>query len=65
MFQITHAGICHSDIHQVKNEWHNSVFPMVPGHEIVGIVIKAGKNVTKFKPGDHVGVGCFVDSCRK
>ncbi|PNW85730.1 hypothetical protein CHLRE_03g207800v5 [Chlamydomonas reinhardtii] len=62
--QITHAGICHSDLHQVKDEWGGSVFPMVPGHEIVGIVTEVGEGVTKFKPGDRAGVGCMVDSCR-
>jgi len=51
-------------LHQARNEWKNSIFPMVPGHEIAGIVSKVGSQVTKFKPGDHVGVGCFVDSCR-
>ncbi|KAG2425872.1 hypothetical protein HYH02_014936 [Chlamydomonas schloesseri] len=62
--QITHCGICHSDLHMVKNEWGNSLYPMVPGHEIVGIVTEVGKGVTKFKPGDRAGVGCMVDSCR-
>jgi alcohol dehydrogenase (NADP+) len=62
---ILFCGVCHSDIHQVKNEWDgNSIYPMVPGHEIVGKVIKAGKLVTKFKVGDTVGVGVLVDSCR-
>ncbi|HTZ75731.1 MAG TPA: NAD(P)-dependent alcohol dehydrogenase [Candidatus Aquilonibacter sp.] len=61
---IKFCGICHSDIHQVRNEWGNSVYPMVPGHEIAGIVTAIGSKVTKFKPGDKVGVGCFVDSCR-
>lgn len=62
--QITHAGICHSDIHQVKNEWGNSTYPMVPGHEIVGIVTEVGSDVTKHKVGDRVGVGCMVNSCQ-
>ncbi len=62
-FDIQFCGVCHSDIHQVKNEWGGSVYPMVPGHEIVGKVVKVGKEVTKFKVGDTVGVGCFVDSC--
>ncbi|GIL48079.1 hypothetical protein Vafri_4780 [Volvox africanus] len=61
--QITHAGICHSDLHQVKNEWGGSLYPMVPGHEIVGIVTEVGTEVKKFKPGDRAGVGCMVDSC--
>lgn len=60
---IRYCGICHSDIHMVDNGWGNSVFPLVPGHEIAGVVTAVGGKVTKFKPGDHVGVGCFVDSC--
>jgi uncharacterized zinc-type alcohol dehydrogenase-like protein len=60
---IRYCGICHSDIHMVDNGWGNSVFPLVPGHEIAGVVTAVGAKVTKFKPGDHVGVGCFVDSC--
>jgi len=60
---IRYCGICHSDIHMVDNGWGNSVFPLVPGHEIAGVVTAVGSKVTKFKPGDHVGVGCFVDSC--
>ncbi len=63
-FDILFCGVCHSDIHQIKNEWGNSVFPMVPGHEIVGKVTSVGTNVTKYKVGDTVGVGCLVDSCR-
>lgn len=62
---IKFCGICHSDIHQVRDEWGNASFPMVPGHEIAGVVAKVGSKVTKFKVGDHVGVGCMVDSCRK
>ena len=62
---IKFCGICHSDIHQARDEWGGSIFPMVPGHEIAGIVASVGPSVTKFKPGDRVGVGCFVDSCRK
>ncbi|WP_437599325.1 NAD(P)-dependent alcohol dehydrogenase [Sorangium sp. So ce590] len=61
---ISHCGICHSDIHQARGEWGNSMYPMVPGHEIVGHVKAVGKGVTKFREGDRVGVGCFVDSCR-
>lgn len=61
---IKYCGICHSDIHQARNEWGGGMFPMVPGHEIAGIVTKVGSKVTKFKVGDHVGVGCMVDSCR-
>lgn len=62
---ITHAGICHSDIHQGREEWGAALFPMVPGHEIVGRVQSVGSAVTKFVPGQLVGVGVFIDSCRK
>ena len=64
LITITHCGICHSDIHQARDEWGGSIFPMVPGHEIVGTVARIGSTVKKFKTGDRVGVGCFVDSCR-
>lgn len=64
-FKITYAGICHSDIHQVREEWGPAIFPMVPGHEIVGEVTQVGSSVTKFKIGDRIGVGVFIDSCRK
>lgn len=64
-FKITYAGICHSDIHQVREEWGPALFPMVPGHEIVGIVSEVGSAVNKFKIGDRIGVGVFIDSCRK
>jgi uncharacterized zinc-type alcohol dehydrogenase-like protein len=60
---ILYCGVCHSDLHQVKNDWHNTIYPCVPGHEIVGRVIEAGSAVTKFRAGDIVGVGCMVDSC--
>ena len=63
VIDIKFAGICHSDIHTVRNEWKNAVYPIVPGHEIAGIVRAVGSKVTKFKVGDRVGVGCFVDSC--
>ncbi|MBO0131056.1 NAD(P)-dependent alcohol dehydrogenase [Agrobacterium burrii] len=63
VIDIKYAGICHSDIHTVRNEWKNAVYPIVPGHEIAGVVKAVGSKVTKFKVGDHVGVGCFVDSC--
>jgi len=63
VIDIKYCGVCHSDIHQARNEWGNSTFPMVPGHEIVGIVRAVGSKVTRFKLGDRVGVGCFVDSC--
>lgn len=62
--EIMYAGICHSDIHQARNEWGGSIYPMVPGHEIVGRVTQVGTGVKKFKAGDLVGVGCLVDSCR-
>jgi uncharacterized zinc-type alcohol dehydrogenase-like protein len=62
--KIEYCGICHSDIHQARDEWGGAAFPMVPGHEIAGKVTKVGSKVTKFKVGDSVGVGCFVDSCR-
>lgn len=61
---IKFCGICHSDIHQARDEWGGASFPMVPGHEIAGVVTAVGTQVTKFKVGDHVGVGCMVDSCR-
>jgi len=63
-FDIMYCGVCHSDLHQVRNEWGNSIYPMVPGHEIVGRVVKVGSNVKKFKVGDLAGTGCLVDSCR-
>jgi uncharacterized zinc-type alcohol dehydrogenase-like protein len=61
---IAYAGICHSDIHQAREEWGPAIFPMVPGHEIAGTVTAVGSSVTKFKVGDKIGVGVFVDSCR-
>jgi uncharacterized zinc-type alcohol dehydrogenase-like protein len=61
---VKYSGICHSDIHQVREEWGPAIFPMVPGHEIAGIVSQVGSSVTKFKVGDRIGVGVFVDSCR-
>jgi uncharacterized zinc-type alcohol dehydrogenase-like protein len=61
---IKYSGICHSDIHQVREEWGSAIFPMVPGHEIAGVVSSVGSSVTKFKVGDLIGVGVFVDSCR-
>jgi uncharacterized zinc-type alcohol dehydrogenase-like protein len=68
LIDILYCGVCHSDIHQVRNDWGEvmpSIFPMVPGHEIVGKVVRVGEQVEKWKTGDVVGVGCFVDSCRK
>jgi uncharacterized zinc-type alcohol dehydrogenase-like protein len=61
---IAFCGVCHSDIHQVRDEWGGAIFPMVPGHEIVGRVARVGKAVQRFKEGDLAGVGCMVDSCR-
>lgn len=63
-FDILFCGVCHSDLHQIRNEWFPGIFPMVPGHEIVGRVVKVGAHVTKFKVGDLAGTGCMVDSCR-
>jgi len=62
--EILYCGVCHSDLHQARGEWGNAIYPMVPGHEIVGKVIKVGDQVTKFKAGDQAGVGVMVDSCR-
>ena len=62
---IAYSGICHSDIHQAREEWGPAIFPMVPGHEIAGTVTSIGSSVTKFKVGDKIGVGVFVDSCRR
>jgi uncharacterized zinc-type alcohol dehydrogenase-like protein len=63
LIDIKFCGICHSDIHQVRDEWGGSIFPMVPGHEIAGVVAEVGAGVGKFSIGDRVGVGCLVDSC--
>ncbi len=60
---ILYCGVCHSDLHTARNEWHNTIYPSVPGHEIVGRVVAVGKNVRNFQPGDLAGVGCMVDSC--
>jgi uncharacterized zinc-type alcohol dehydrogenase-like protein len=62
--EIAYCGVCHSDIHQAREEWGSAVFPMVPGHEIVGTIVELGSKVSRFKIGDLVGVGCFVNSCR-
>ena len=61
---IAYCGVCHSDLHQIKNDWFPGIFPMVPGHEIVGTIVKVGADVKKFAEGDLAGVGCMVDSCR-
>lgn len=63
--EILNCGICHSDVHQARNEWHNTIFPCMPGHEIVGKVVAAGSAVKKFSVGDRVGVGCLIDSCQE
>ena len=63
--EILYCGICHSDLHQARGEWHNTEYPCVPGHEIIGRVVKAGRAVQNFKEGDIAGVGCMVDSCRE
>lgn len=63
LIDIAYAGICHSDIHNARDEWAPGMYPMVPGHEIAGIVTKLGSNVSDFSIGDRVGIGCFVDSC--
>ncbi len=62
---ILYCGVCHSDLHTARNEWHGTVYPNVPGHEIVGRITKVGRDVTKFKVGDLAAVGCMVDSCRE
>ena len=65
LIEIQFCGVCHSDIHQARGEWGNSLYPMVPGHEIVGRVARVGSQVQRFKAGDTAGVGCLVDSCRE
>src|SRR5215510_5800832 len=64
LIDIAYCGVCHSDIHQARDEWGGSIFPMVPGHEIVGRIAEVGAKVTRFQAGQTVGVGCFLDSCR-
>jgi uncharacterized zinc-type alcohol dehydrogenase-like protein len=64
LIQIRYCGVCHTDIHFVRNDWGISIYPMIPGHEIVGVVSDVGSEVQQFKPGDIAGVGCLVDSCR-
>ena len=64
VIEILYCGVCHSDLHMSRNEWGNAIYPMVPGHEIVGSVAATGKSVTKFKPGDIAAVGVIIDSCR-
>lgn len=64
-FKVTHCGVCHSDLHQARNDWSNTQYPCVPGHEVVGIVTAIGDGVSKVKIGDVVGVGCIIDSCQE
>ncbi len=64
VIDILYCGVCHSDIHSARNDWRSANYPLVPGHEIIGRVISVGADVTRFKTGDHVGVGCMVDSCQ-
>jgi uncharacterized zinc-type alcohol dehydrogenase-like protein len=64
VIEISYCGVCHSDLHQARNDWGGSLYPMVPGHEIIGRVVSVGKDVKRFKQGDQVGVGCMVDSCQ-
>ncbi|KAL2905938.1 putative mannitol dehydrogenase [Bienertia sinuspersici] len=63
-FKVLYCGICHSDLHFIKNEWGNAYYPCIPGHEIIGVVTEVGSKVQSFKVGDKIGVGCIVDSCR-
>jgi uncharacterized zinc-type alcohol dehydrogenase-like protein len=65
LIDILYCGICHSDLHVVRDEWGRSIYPIVPGHEIVGRVVEKGKRARRFKKGDVAAVGCYVDSCRK
>jgi uncharacterized zinc-type alcohol dehydrogenase-like protein len=64
LIEVLYCGVCHSDVHQVENDWKNTIYPCVPGHEIIGKITYAGSAVTKFKVGDIVGVGCMIDSCK-
>jgi uncharacterized zinc-type alcohol dehydrogenase-like protein len=65
VIDILYCGVCHSDLHTIRNDWGWTTYPIVPGHEIIGRVASVGSGVTRFRPGDHVGVGCMVDSCRQ
>ena len=64
VIDILYCGVCHSDVHNVRNDWGRANYPMVPGHEIIGRVVEVGSLVTRFKKGDCVGVGCLVDACQ-
>ena len=63
--KVTHCGVCHSDLHQARNDWENTNYPCIPGHEVVGEVTSVGEGVSKFKVGDKVGIGCMVNSCQQ
>ncbi|RYD82149.1 MAG: NAD(P)-dependent alcohol dehydrogenase, partial [Sphingobacteriales bacterium] len=65
LIDILYCGVCHSDMHQVNNDWKNTIYPCIPGHELVGKVVQTGPNATKYKTGDTVGVGCMIDSCNQ
>src|SRR5450432_615780 len=65
LIEILYCGVCHSDIHQINNDWKNTLYPCIPGHEIVGRISQTGRKVAKFKRGDLVGVGCMINSCGK
>jgi alcohol dehydrogenase (NADP+) len=65
MIEVLYCGVCHSDLHQVENDWKNTIYPCVPGHEIIGRITEVGMDVTRFQAGDIVGVGCMIDSCRQ
>ena len=65
LIEVLYCGVCHSDIHQVNNDWKNTIYPCVPGHEIIGKIVEAGSEVNHFKIGDIVGVGCMIDSCKE
>ncbi|HEI8867492.1 TPA: alcohol dehydrogenase catalytic domain-containing protein, partial [Serratia odorifera] len=65
VFEVLYCGVCHSDLHQARNDWGISLYPLVPGHEVIGRVTAVGDQVTRIKLGDIVGVGCMVDSCRQ
>lgn len=64
VIEVLYCGVCHSDLHNARNDWGNTMYPVVPGHEIIGRVLSVGADVNRFKVGDHVGVGCMVDSCQ-
>lgn len=65
LIEVLYCGVCHSDVHQVANDWKNTIYPCVPGHEIVGRIVQAGEAVSNFNAGDIVGVGCMIDSCKQ